>query len=99
MTISIYEATAGAQLQQIRMEIIANNLANINTAGFKEDKAVFHAYLPAEPVTASTREVATEETVVQKPSEGATTEGSEAVHELVSTFPGDYVVSLERVSI
>ncbi len=41
MSGSIYMATSGAEAQRIRMQILANNLANINTAGFKEDHAVF----------------------------------------------------------
>lgn len=41
MSGSIYMATSGAEAQRIRMEILSNNLANINTSGFKEDRAVF----------------------------------------------------------
>jgi flagellar basal-body rod protein FlgF len=41
MSGSIYMATSGAEAQRIRLQILSNNLANINTAGFKEDRAVF----------------------------------------------------------
>jgi flagellar basal-body rod protein FlgF len=37
----IYKAAAGAILQQIRLEAYANNLANVNTVGFKADQPVF----------------------------------------------------------
>ena len=93
MSVSIYDAAAGAQLQQIRMEILANNLANINTAGFKEDKAVFRAYLPEETVMSSTEETTTEE-----PAEGTTIEQGEAVLQIATTFPSDYIVTLDSVS-
>lgn len=35
----------GAQVQQQRLEVIANNLANVNTVGFKPDVASFKARL------------------------------------------------------
>lgn len=41
MSGSIYMAASGAEAQSIRMQILSNNLANINTSGFKEDRAVF----------------------------------------------------------
>ena len=41
MSGSIYMATSGAEVQRLRLQILSNNLANINTAGFKEDRAVF----------------------------------------------------------
>lgn len=41
MSGSIYKAGAGAILQQMRLDVYANNLANVNTAGFKADNPVF----------------------------------------------------------
>ena len=41
MSGSIYMATSGAEVQRLRLEILSNNLANINTTGFKEDRAIF----------------------------------------------------------
>lgn len=41
MSGSIYLAASGAILQQRKTEIIANNLANINTPGYKEDLPIF----------------------------------------------------------
>ncbi len=46
MSESIYTAASGAIVQQIRLEVLSNNLANINTVGFKEDRTVFRSYLP-----------------------------------------------------
>lgn len=41
MSGAMYVAAAGALLQQMRMEVLSNNLANINTVGFKNDQVVF----------------------------------------------------------
>lgn len=41
----IYIALSGATLKQAQMDIISNNLANANTAGFKRDKISFQEYL------------------------------------------------------
>lgn len=49
MSGSIYLATSGAEAQRIRMQILSNNLANINTAGYKEDRAAFR--VPDEKMT------------------------------------------------
>ncbi len=34
----IYIATSGAKIQQLRLEISSNNLANVNTSGYKADR-------------------------------------------------------------
>jgi flagellar basal-body rod protein FlgG len=39
----LYTSSAGMQVEQLRQEAIANNLANLNTAGFKKDMAVITA--------------------------------------------------------
>ncbi len=41
MSGGIYLAAAGALNQQLRLEMLANNVANINTIGFKAEKSVF----------------------------------------------------------
>ncbi len=41
MSGAIYKAGAGAILQQMRLDVYANNLANINTTGFKADQPTF----------------------------------------------------------
>jgi flagellar basal-body rod protein FlgG len=47
MSGEIYMAAAAALAYEKRMEVIANNLANVNTAGFKRDDVAFQAYLSA----------------------------------------------------
>lgn len=41
----MYMSAEGAQAQSRRLEVIANNLANVNTVGFKPDVATFQARL------------------------------------------------------
>ncbi|SHJ31290.1 flagellar hook-basal body protein [Parasporobacterium paucivorans] len=38
---SFYAAVTGASGQQTKMDVVANNMANINTAGYKSQSAVF----------------------------------------------------------
>ncbi|HQE28249.1 MAG TPA: flagellar basal-body rod protein FlgF [Phycisphaerae bacterium] len=40
MVYGIYQSAAGLQLNQYRQEVLANNLANLETAGFKHDLTV-----------------------------------------------------------
>ena len=40
----IYLATSGMNVEQKRMDVLSNNLANINTAGYKKEKLVFQVY-------------------------------------------------------
>lgn len=42
---SLYTSAAGMQAQQIEVDVIANNLANVNTAGFKKSRAHFEDLL------------------------------------------------------
>ncbi|MCD8493418.1 MAG: flagellar basal body protein [Geovibrio sp.] len=44
----LYVATSGLMMQSRRVENIANNLANVNTAGYKKDVPVFTEYFPTE---------------------------------------------------
>lgn len=44
----LYVATSGMLMQSRRIEFIANNLANINTTGFKKDVPVFTEYFPVD---------------------------------------------------
>lgn len=41
MNYSLYSAMTGAQTQQRRMDVIANNLSNLNTTGFKSRQGTF----------------------------------------------------------
>ena len=40
----LYLATPGMNVEQKRMDILSNNLANINSTGFKKEKVVFEVY-------------------------------------------------------
>ncbi len=42
---SLYTAATGMQAQQTNMDVVANNLANVNTAGFKRSRAEFQDLL------------------------------------------------------
>jgi len=42
---ALWTAKTGLDAQQTRMQVIANNLANTNTTGFKRDRAVFQDLL------------------------------------------------------
>ncbi len=43
----LYTAVSGSMAQNLRLETVANNLANVNTPGFKRDSQVFREYLTA----------------------------------------------------
>ncbi|MBX3021057.1 MAG: flagellar basal-body rod protein FlgF [Bdellovibrionales bacterium] len=43
----LFSAVSGAMAQSSRLDTIANNLANVNTTGFKKDRQVFSEYLSA----------------------------------------------------
>ncbi len=42
---ALWTAAAGMSVQQVNMDVIANNLANVNTTGFKRSRAEFHDLL------------------------------------------------------
>jgi flagellar basal-body rod protein FlgG len=42
---ALYSASAGMQSQQTNLDVIANNLANVNTTGYKKSKAEFQDLL------------------------------------------------------
>ena len=44
-TSSMHVAKTGLNAQQTRMQVIANNLANVNTSGFKQDRVNFETLL------------------------------------------------------
>lgn len=43
----IYTALSGAVAQSLKLDTIANNIANVNTTGFKKDQQTFSEYLTA----------------------------------------------------
>ena len=45
MEASLYVSKTGLDAQQMRMTVISNNLANVNTIGYKRDRAVFEDLL------------------------------------------------------
>jgi flagellar basal-body rod protein FlgG len=45
MNKALWVAKTGLEAQQMRMSVISNNLANVNTTGFKKDRAVFEDLL------------------------------------------------------
>jgi flagellar basal-body rod protein FlgG len=45
MNKALWVAKTGLEAQQTRMSVISNNLANVNTTGFKRDRAVFEDLL------------------------------------------------------
>ncbi len=45
MTSPLWAAKTGLDAQQTRMSVISHNLANVNTTGFKKDRAVFEDLL------------------------------------------------------
>ena len=45
MEAALWVAKTGLDAQQTRMTVIANNLANVNTKGFKRDRATFEDLL------------------------------------------------------
>ncbi|MFZ8974165.1 MAG: flagellar basal body protein, partial [Pseudomonadales bacterium] len=45
MEASLWVSKTGLDAQQTRMTVISNNLANVNTVGFKRDRAVFEDLL------------------------------------------------------
>ena len=58
---ALYTAATGMQTQQLNIDVIANNLANVNTAGFKKSRADFQDLLyqtvraPGAPSTNNTQ--------------------------------------------
>jgi flagellar basal-body rod protein FlgG len=58
---ALYTAATGMQAQQLNIDVIANNLANVNTAGFKKSRADFQDLLyqtmraPGAPSTNNTQ--------------------------------------------
>ena len=45
MDAALWVSKTGLDAQQMRMDVISNNLANVNTTGFKTDRAVFEDLL------------------------------------------------------
>ena len=52
MNLSLYSAATGMEAQQLNLNTIANNLANVNTRGFKRSKIEFEDLLYQKPRSA-----------------------------------------------
>jgi flagellar basal-body rod protein FlgG len=52
MNLSLYSAATGMEAQQMNLDTIANNLANVNTPGFKRSKIEFQDLLYQKPRSA-----------------------------------------------
>lgn len=52
MNLSLYSAATGMEAQQLNLNTIANNLANVNTPGFKRSKIEFQDLLYQKPRSA-----------------------------------------------
>jgi flagellar basal-body rod protein FlgG len=52
MNLSLYSAATGMEAQQMNLDTIANNLANVNTPGFKRSKIEFQDLLYQKPKAA-----------------------------------------------
>ncbi len=46
-TKGVYTALSGAMAQALKLDTISNNIANVNTPGFKRDQQIFREYLTA----------------------------------------------------
>ena len=90
MDLAFYAAAAGASAQQKRMNVVSNNLANLSTAGFKREEAVFANLIYNElnpPALQGTQMVATSGSQVAK------TNTDYSVGQLLpSGMPYDYVL-------
>jgi flagellar basal-body rod protein FlgG len=53
MNDSLYIAATGMQAQQLAIDSIANNLANVSTTGFKKGRVAFQEMMQADPAAAA----------------------------------------------
>ena len=51
MNRGIYPILSGALAHERRMQVFANNMANVNTAGFKQDEQAFQAVFPRQQLS------------------------------------------------
>jgi flagellar basal-body rod protein FlgG len=85
MSGAIYQAASGAIVQELRLQVISNNLANLNTAGYKADRPRFR--IPGQEETR-----VEEDRTDQLPRAYTMQEGSEATEDPPATIPfGQFV--------
>jgi flagellar basal-body rod protein FlgG len=56
MSLSLYSAASGMEAQQLNLNTIANNLANVNTPGFKRSQISFQDMLYQKPRTSGSQD-------------------------------------------
>ena len=87
MNRGIYPILSGALAHERRMQVFANNMANINTAGFKQDEQAFQAIFPRMQLAMAPvgRPTALAQQMVRQPL-GAGERAFVAPHTLKTTF-------------
>ncbi len=87
MNRGIYPILSGALAHERRMQVFANNMANVNTAGFKQDEQAFQAVFPRPhfPVPGLTHAGALAEQIVARPL-GPAERAFVAPHTVKTTF-------------
>jgi flagellar basal-body rod protein FlgF len=68
MNSGMYSALSGSLTAMKRLDIISNNLANVNTPGFKKDKMLFESMLAGETNPPAVPQGSTADPILQKDS-------------------------------
>jgi flagellar basal-body rod protein FlgG len=93
MSDALFISATGMQAQQTQVDSIANNLANLNTTGFKKARVTFEPLMPQAMPLASSAEGAAEQTMAYK-GMGA------AISSLSADFsPGEMKQTLRELDI
>lgn len=87
MNRGIYPILSGALAHERRMQVFANNMANVNTAGFKQDEQAFKAIFPRYHAVVPTggRTVSLAQQIMARPF-GPTERAFVAPHQIKTTF-------------
>ena len=87
MNRGIYPILSGALAHERRMQVFANNMANVNTAGFKQDEQAFKAIFPKYHAVMPTggRTVGLAQQIMARPF-GPTERAFVAPHQIKTTF-------------
>lgn len=87
MNRGIYPILSGALAHERRMQVFANNMANVNTAGFKQDEQAFKSIFPRYQAVIPTggRTVGLAQQIMARPF-GPTERAFVAPHQIKTTF-------------
>lgn len=87
MNRGIYPILSGALAHERRMQVFANNMANVNTAGFKQDEQAFKAIFPKyhAVMPSGGRTVGLAQQIMARPF-GPTERAFVAPHQIKTTF-------------